>query len=59
MNELEYPERHNLTLGKNEKVAICRCWASKNFPYCDGSHRQLKQVGPIIIESAKPSEPQS
>jgi len=24
-----------------EKVALCRCGASQNKPYCDGSHREI------------------
>lgn len=39
----------------NKKV-FCRCWRSKAFPYCDGSHTEHNQttgdnVGPLIIKS--------
>ncbi|XP_035265710.1 CDGSH iron-sulfur domain-containing protein 1-like [Anguilla anguilla] len=37
------------------KAAYCRCWRSKKFPYCDGSHGKHNQetgdnVGPLIIK---------
>jgi len=37
------------------KKVFCRCWRSKSFPYCDGSHTQHNQVtgdnvGPLIIK---------
>ncbi|XP_056641499.1 CDGSH iron-sulfur domain-containing protein 2 homolog [Diorhabda carinulata] len=37
-----------------EKAVFCRCWRSKNWPYCDGSHnghnkREGDNVGPLII----------
>ncbi len=25
-----------------EKIAICQCGLSKNKPFCDGSHRKIK-----------------
>jgi len=28
-------------LDVKEKVALCRCGASQNKPYCDGSHREI------------------
>ncbi len=28
-------------LGIKEKVALCRCGASGNKPYCDGSHKRI------------------
>lgn len=39
----------------SERVAICRCWQSKKFPYCDGSHHTFNQeheenLGPIIVK---------
>ncbi|PAA68274.1 hypothetical protein BOX15_Mlig030320g1, partial [Macrostomum lignano] len=38
-----------------EKVAMCRCWRSKKFPYCDGSHNQHNattgdNVGPLLVK---------
>jgi|GEM_PF-2609587 len=37
------------------KKVMCRCWKSKKFPYCDGSHVQHNKetgdnVGPLILE---------
>lgn len=38
-----------------EKGVFCRCWKSKTFPYCDGSHTEHNQkcgdnCGPLIIK---------
>uniref|UniRef100_A0A183CTC9 ZnF_CDGSH domain-containing protein n=1 Tax=Globodera pallida TaxID=36090 RepID=A0A183CTC9_GLOPA len=38
--------------------AFCRCWQSKKFPYCDGTHNAHNKetgdnVGPLIIQKAK------
>lgn len=30
----------NLTK-KNNATAFCRCWASSNKPFCDGSHKKI------------------
>ncbi|KAI6211125.1 ZnF-CDGSH domain-containing protein [Aphelenchoides besseyi] len=43
-----------------EKRAYCRCWKSKNFPYCDGTHNQHNKetgdnTGPLIISNKKTS----
>lgn len=39
-----------------EKQCYCRCWKSKNWPYCDGSHNKHNEetgdnVGPILIKN--------
>lgn len=51
----EHEPRNELKLKPSDRVALCRCWQSKNFPYCDGSHRQYNQdnqdcLGPVIVE---------
>jgi len=38
-----------------EKAAFCRCWKSKNWPYCDGSHGQHNKetgdnLGPVVLK---------
>ncbi|PXF46479.1 CDGSH iron-sulfur domain-containing protein 1 [Gracilariopsis chorda] len=42
------------------KAPVCRCWQSKKFPLCDGSHNAYNKetgshVGPLVI-SAQPKE---
>jgi len=32
-----------------DNIAICRCWAATNMPYCDGSHKSIPGRGPAII----------
>ncbi|XP_076044277.1 CDGSH iron sulfur domain 2 [Oratosquilla oratoria] len=37
------------------KAVFCRCWRSKKFPYCDGSHNKYNEscddnTGPLIIQ---------
>jgi CDGSH-type Zn-finger protein len=34
------------TLNKLEETFLCRCGASKNKPYCDGSHKALGFIAP-------------
>ena len=29
---------------EGKTVAFCRCWRSKTFPYCDGSHTKWNEV---------------
>ncbi|KAK9295517.1 hypothetical protein QLX08_010185 [Tetragonisca angustula] len=41
-----------------EKAVFCRCWRSKNWPYCDGTHGTHNQatndnVGPLVITKKK------
>ncbi|XP_066476809.1 CDGSH iron-sulfur domain-containing protein 1 [Tiliqua scincoides] len=38
-----------------DKAVYCRCWRSKTFPLCDGSHTKHNEetgdnVGPLIIK---------
>ncbi|CAM9590417.1 unnamed protein product [Lampetra fluviatilis] len=40
--------------------AFCRCWRSKKFPYCDGTHNKHNEtsgdnVGPLVITVKKSS----
>ncbi|KZC14996.1 PREDICTED: CDGSH iron-sulfur domain-containing protein 2 homolog [Dufourea novaeangliae] len=41
-----------------EKAVFCRCWRSKNWPYCDGAHgphnqEQCDNVGPLVVTKKK------
>ena len=38
-------------LEEGETVALCRCFASKNFPICDGSHRDHPGKGPAVVSA--------
>lgn len=38
-----------------DKAVFCRCWKTKNWPYCDGSHAEHNKetgdnVGPLICK---------
>jgi len=57
IEDYNHPERENIELKPGEKIALCRCWQSKKFPLCDGTHRQLNEkqhccLGPAIITAA-------
>ncbi|XP_020629347.1 CDGSH iron-sulfur domain-containing protein 2 homolog A-like isoform X1 [Orbicella faveolata] len=43
-----------------DKSVFCRCWKSKKFPRCDGSHTQHNKetgdnVGPVVLKRKKPA----
>ncbi len=38
-----------IKLKVGERMAVCRCFRSKKFPGCDGSHRQDTGKGPAIV----------
>jgi len=43
-------------IGKQK--CFCRCWKSKSFPYCDGSHNKHNlttgdNVGPLLIKKSE------
>lgn len=53
LNNTQKPAREEITI--NGRVAICRCWQSKKFPYCDGSHNSFNEqknenLGPLIVD---------
>jgi CDGSH-type Zn-finger protein len=55
INKQQHEARTKITVKDGETVALCRCWQSKKFPFCDGSHNKLNQdtkdnIGPIIVE---------
>ncbi|GIV08999.1 MAG: hypothetical protein KatS3mg019_1090 [Fimbriimonadales bacterium] len=47
-----------MKLEPGERVALCRCMQSAEFPFCDGTHKQLdNNTGPAIIEAlTEPTE---
>ncbi|CAF0909499.1 unnamed protein product [Didymodactylos carnosus] len=43
---------------QNKSVSYCRCWKSKKFPLCDGTHNQHNKdtgdnVGPLVVTNKK------
>jgi len=41
-----------MKLEPGERVALCRCMQSKNFPFCDGTHKTIEGIaGPVIVEA--------
>ncbi len=35
-------EKGPLQVKANEEVWVCRCGLSKNYPFCDGSHKKTQ-----------------
>jgi CDGSH-type Zn-finger protein len=41
-----------MKLEPGERIALCRCMQSKNFPFCDGTHKTIDgNTGPVIVEA--------
>lgn len=38
-------------LNSGEKVYLCRCFKSKDMPYCDGSHKDFPGTGPALVRA--------
>jgi CDGSH-type Zn-finger protein len=47
-----------IALQPGERVKLCRCMKSKEFPFCDGVHKTLEgnPAGPVVVEVALPQE---
>ncbi len=43
--------RTTVQIEPGERVALCRCFHSRNFPFCDGTHKQHPGKGPVIVEA--------
>ncbi|CAF1202784.1 unnamed protein product [Rotaria sordida] len=48
---------------QNKTVSYCRCWKSKKFPLCDGSHNAWNKetgdnIGPLVITNNSQSNKQ-
>ncbi|MCS6949263.1 MAG: CDGSH iron-sulfur domain-containing protein [Armatimonadota bacterium] len=55
--EIDGRPRTTVELEPGERVALCRCFKSNKFPFCDGTHRQYQGVGPVIVQA--PGEKQT
>ncbi len=60
INVAGHKMKEEVVLLKDQKVAICRCWQSKKFPFCDGAHARYninladdKKIGPMIVSAPK------
>ncbi|MBI5302307.1 MAG: CDGSH iron-sulfur domain-containing protein [Chloroflexi bacterium] len=44
--------RTTVHLEPGEKVSLCRCFKSKEFPICDGTHKQEpNSIGPVVVQA--------
>lgn len=50
--EIQGHPRTTVELEPGETVALCRCFGSAKFPFCDGTHRQHEGKGPVIVKVA-------
>ncbi len=67
INTQKLPRRHEEQIPAGKRVSFCRCWQSKEFPYCDKTHMRINAetgdvLGPVVVtgvaaaEDQKPSE---
>ena len=43
--------RTTVKINPGERIKLCRCLKSKEFPFCDGIHNTMEgAIGPVIIE---------
>lgn len=42
---IEITSHDGSTVKKEKMTAFCRCGASQNKPYCDGTHKQIEFIG--------------
>lgn len=40
ISKVEDADGNTFDTGGKETIALCRCGASKNRPFCDGAHRE-------------------
>tara|TARA_B100000902_G_scaffold92261_1_gene95670 strand:- start:362 stop:535 length:174 start_codon:yes stop_codon:yes gene_type:complete len=38
-------------LNSGEKVYLCRCFKSKDMPFCDGAHKSIPGTGPALVRA--------
>ncbi|HJN38391.1 MAG TPA: CDGSH iron-sulfur domain-containing protein [Gammaproteobacteria bacterium] len=51
VNSKKHPIKEIVDLKEGNRLAICRCWQSKSFPFCDGGNESTgDSLGPIIVE---------
>ena len=49
--------RHVIKAQPGDHFEICRCYGSKEFPFCDGTHKTMHScVAPAIVEVALPDQ---
>jgi len=39
----------SIRIKKGQRYSWCNCGESKNYPLCDGSHKQLKGIQPVRV----------
>jgi len=52
--------RTTITLKPGERIVLCRCMKSGDFPFCDGTHKeQSGNAGPIVVTAPSTNEEKS